>query len=459
MGELDHRTLIIGGTREELSLLSGILRQEFPSSADPPRHPMGEAALEALRSDPPDLVLALAGAEPDRLLDLLGRTPGLGTDISLVILAGEGRSELAGQTSALEAAEVLDLGPETGSDLARAIRRALDRSSETRERGRLQALIEVAREALSVIDPTGVVCYSSPSISRMLGYAPEERVGMNAVDDVHPEDRPRVRQELQRLLREPGYLPRLRYRIRHKNGEWRTHDAVARNRLDDPDIRGIVVSALDVTAEAEAQEHIRYQATLLNAVGQAVIATDLEGEVIYWNRAAEELYGWAPAEAVGRRIVELTAPAPRRAQAEEIMETLRRRGRWSGEFEVQRRDGSSFPAYVTNSPVIGSDGDMIGIIGVSSDLSDLKRTEEALRERMKELQTLHRVSQIVNRSDLSLHDRLQGVVDLLPLGWLHPEVTEARLVLKDLSVQTPDFRETPWMQSARIAPSTHLVVS
>ena len=64
-----------------------------------------------------------------------------------------------------------------------------------------------------------------------------------------------------------------------------------------------------VRADQSDFETIRFQAALLNSVGQAVIASDVDGIVIYWNSAAERLHGLAAQEAVGRPIVALT-PAP-----------------------------------------------------------------------------------------------------------------------------------------------------
>jgi PAS domain S-box-containing protein len=55
-----------------------------------------------------------------------------------------------------------------------------------------------------------------------------------------------------------------------------------------------------------AEEQIRFQRRLLDAIGQAIIATDLPGRIIYWNRAAKELYGWSTEEVMGRPIVEVT---------------------------------------------------------------------------------------------------------------------------------------------------------
>ena len=89
-------------------------------------------------------------------------------------------------------------------------------------------------------------------------------------------------------------------------------------------------------------EAARFQTHLLDTVEQAVIATDLDGIVTYWNQFAQQLYGWKSQEAVGRHIMELTTPEVMTNQALEIMARLRQGASWTGEFRVQRRDGTTF---------------------------------------------------------------------------------------------------------------------
>lgn len=142
-------------------------------------------------------------------------------------------------------------------------------------------------------------------------------------------------------------------------------------------------------AERErAEAQIRLQANMLDAVGSAVIATELDGRVIYWNRAAEALYGWSPSEALGRNIEDLILAAQAREEALAIMERLRAGDVWSGEFLVQRKDGTTFPALVVDSPVSSATGELVAIIGVSNDLTERKRMEEALRDTESLLRTV-----------------------------------------------------------------------
>ncbi len=128
-----------------------------------------------------------------------------------------------------------------------------------------------------------------------------------------------------------------------------------------------------------AEKRVSFQAQLLDAVGQAVIATDSQGKVIYWNRGAEDLYGWSQQEAIGRSIVELTPSEELIERAEEVMGDLMAGKSWTGEFTVRRRDGTSFPALVTDTPVLDEAGNVAAIIGVSTDITDIKDTDELRR--------------------------------------------------------------------------------
>ncbi len=130
----------------------------------------------------------------------------------------------------------------------------------------------------------------------------------------------------------------------------------------------------------QQQEQNRFKASLLATVGQAVVATDLNGSVTYWNNAAEKIYGWTEEEAIGNNIIELTPVSFPKKKGNEIMEYLKRGDSWSGEILAKKKDGSIFPAFLTDSPIRNQQGEMTGIIGVSTDISERKRTEQELLE-------------------------------------------------------------------------------
>jgi PAS domain S-box-containing protein len=126
---------------------------------------------------------------------------------------------------------------------------------------------------------------------------------------------------------------------------------------------------------------------VIEAVGQAVIATNLAGEVFAWNRSAERLYGWSLAEALGRNILTLTPTRKSEAQARAIFARLKEGETWSGEFEVQRRDGSSFTAWVVDAPIVDARGALAGVVGISVDAAEERAAPESLPRQIEALAT------------------------------------------------------------------------
>src|SRR6185436_8779718 len=114
---------------------------------------------------------------------------------------------------------------------------------------------------------------------------------------------------------------------------------------------------------------------LLDAVEQAVIATDPNGTVIFMNRYAEKLYGWKEPDALGRPIIDVVPSEVPREEAREHVLRMGRGERFSGERLLQRHDGTTFEGSVTTSPILDSEGRQIGVVGLSRDITAYKQAE------------------------------------------------------------------------------------
>jgi diguanylate cyclase (GGDEF)-like protein/PAS domain S-box-containing protein len=141
-------------------------------------------------------------------------------------------------------------------------------------------------------------------------------------------------------------------------------------------VDGVVVSMQNVTARLAAEEGIHFQTVLLAAIGQAVVVTDPEGRVVFWNPAAERMHGWLAADALGEYASALVPPASVE-QAQEIADTIAAGNTWTGDFIALRQDGTQFPAIVTDTPVFDDDGQLVAIIAISTDISERKEVEKA----------------------------------------------------------------------------------
>ena len=129
-----------------------------------------------------------------------------------------------------------------------------------------RAITEQASEMLAILDANGMTKYESPSNISVLGYEPDELVGTNLLELIHPDDLPAARQTFGRVLGSPGIPLRTELRYRHKDGSYRTLAVIAKNLLHDPIIAGIVVNSRDITESRALREQL-HQAQKMEAIG------------------------------------------------------------------------------------------------------------------------------------------------------------------------------------------------
>jgi PAS domain S-box-containing protein/putative nucleotidyltransferase with HDIG domain len=244
------------------------------------------------------------------------------------------------------------------------------RESEARYR----SLVQVSPEAVFINRGDRIVFINQAGLKMFGAEHPDQVLGRSPLDFFHPDYHPLIRERIHRMREGKQAVPLIEEKIVRLDGSLLDVEVVAAP-LEEQGETAIQVILRDISERKRGQELLAFQAHLLQAVGSAVIATDLDGRVTYWNRAAEQLYGWSSAEALGRPVTELTPAEQSREQSSEIMEQLTAGQSWSGEFLVRRKDGTEFPAYVITAPITDAGGNLAGVIGVSTDLSEIKEAQ------------------------------------------------------------------------------------
>jgi PAS domain S-box-containing protein len=206
---------------------------------------------------------------------------------------------------------------------------------------RFARLVEASADMITVIDEQGVVRYDSPAVERILGWLGSERVGRSVFEYLHPDDVDELRRVFAEFVRSPGATQTATVRVRHAGGSWRLIEALGRNLLDDPLIRGVVVNARDVTERAALEERLA-QAQKLEAIGR------LAGGVAHdFNNLLTAVIGHA--ELLDRRLAPL---APERADLGEIRHAAQRAAQLTRQLLAFGRRQVGRPAPVVVSEVV-----------------------------------------------------------------------------------------------------------
>jgi PAS domain S-box-containing protein len=139
-------------------------------------------------------------------------------------------------------------------------------------------------------------------------------------------------------------------------------------------ITGVICAATDITQRRQAQADLQLQSQLLNALDGSVNLVDAQGLLRYTNPKFDALFGYAPGELVGRHVSVLNAPESAEQTAMVILAALARNGRWQGELENRRKDGSRFwthaSAVAVRHPEIGECW-----LTLQADITDLRNVQ------------------------------------------------------------------------------------
>jgi len=285
----------------------------------------------------------------------------------------------------------------TGTGLTVYLRDITERKQSDMARRLLSSIVEFSDDAIISKNLDGIILSWNLGAERIFGYKAEEAIG-KPITLIIPEERWHEEPEIIRQIAAGKSLEHYETVRQRKDGTLLDISVtVSPMRDEQGKVIGASKIARDVTAQKAAEQEIRFQAHLLNAVEQAVIATDLAGKVIYWNNFAESLYGWSAAEAVGSNIFDLTPAIESKDRAAEIFATLKNGHSWTGELTLRRRDGSTFPAMITDSPITNDSGELMGIVGVSVDITDEKIAEQERQRLLALEQNAREAAEAANR--------------------------------------------------------------
>ena len=179
-----------------------------------------------------------------------------------------------------------------------------------------RALVENARDVIHVINADGTTRYITPSVQHLLGWAPAEVVGRSAVGLIHRDDLESATAQIRQGRETPEEGRPLTLRVRHRDGSWRVFEAIGRNLLDDPRVRGIIVNSRDVTERRRAEEQSLRLAAFARENPNPIFELAHDGAVVWVNAAGQRLVASLGVDGPARVLPEDHAALLRQAVAE-----------------------------------------------------------------------------------------------------------------------------------------------
>ena len=260
------------------------------------------------------------------------------------------------------------------------------------------AIVDSSDDAIVSKTLDGLITSWNRAAERIFGWTAAEAVGRSITIVIPPD----------RLAEEEDILARI------KQGEKIEHFETTRMRKDGTrfeisltvspikNAKGEVIGASkiarDISARLHGDEAIARLAAIVNSADDAIVSKTLDGVITSWNRAAQAMFGWTAAEAVGQRIT-LIIPRERWHEEDEVLARVRK-GESIDHFDTVRvrKNGERIDVSLTVSPVKDARGRIIGASKIARDVSDRKRAEA---ERTKLLQTVQQAreeAEELNRS-------------------------------------------------------------
>ncbi|EKF74529.1 sensory box protein [Alcanivorax hongdengensis A-11-3] len=251
------------------------------------------------------------------------------------------------------------------------------------------------------------------NFDRLLGY--DSAYFRNFFGDleelVHPDDLPRIRRAMVAHFKGQSDSYHAVYRLRHADGEWRwiEDDGRVVERAKSGRALRMIGTRRDITDDRQAQEQLRLAATVFENAPEGIFILDNQFRFQAVNARFEQITGYTESMVLGKQVLDHEGTTANSDTYKMITAALKENGFWEGEINEKRHNGEHFPEWLQVSAVRDEQKRVIRYVGMISDLTTRKETEEQLQF----LSNFDRLTGLANRSQFREH--------------LHKSLTLARL--------------------------------
>lgn len=280
---------------------------------------------------------------------------------------------------------------------------------------RFRALIKNSADAIALLDANGVSVYDSPSAPGLLGYDPDDWLGKSAFELIHADDSQKIREMFENLAKTPGARVNSTFRLQHKNGSWLWIEAVATNLFDEPSVNAIVINYRDITERKHTEESLRESEekyrTLVEKMNEGVIVVDNNDVIQFVNNRFTQLIGYSHEELLGRVAYDLFIQEEDQSLIKEKNDLRLEKKSDEYELRMKTKSGEIIWVRISGSPILDTQGNVIGSIGINTDITQHKQAEQELKQRLADFEAVNRLSSAMREAQ-TLNELLPIILDV-----------------------------------------------
>lgn len=243
---------------------------------------------------------------------------------------------------------------------------------------RYKILTEITIEGI-IMHKGGIIIDVNPSAQKMTGYSSEYVKGKSILDFIHPDSLDLIKSKLN-----TGYSGSFEATIICADKSSLEIEIEAKNVIVDGE-ENRVVAFRNITNKKKSEEEILTLSTAVKQSPTSIVITNINGIIEYVNPKFTKVTGYEYEEAVGKNPSILKTEHTKSEDYKEMWETISNGNTWTGEFLNKRKDGTNYWELASISPIIDENGKTIKYIAVKEDITERKKTEDALLRSEKEL--------------------------------------------------------------------------
>ncbi|MGZ9234856.1 MAG: PAS domain S-box protein [Anaerolineales bacterium] len=269
---------------------------------------------------------------------------------------------------------------------------------------RFRAWIENSSDIVTVLDSSGVIQHESSSVTRLLGYAPEDLLGKNAFDFVHPEDQEKIINLFLENIQGPDTTTAAEFRFRHQDGSWKSLEAAGRTYIDEHDEVVALINSRDITDRQRAEQALKEKERLLSEAQRighiGSWSYDIPADRITFSDEMYRLLDILPTEFnhTSKGLLNLIYASDRSLTAKWLEDT--KVGMQSKElnFRIFRKNSELRYLQWTGAVNFDNNGRPIRFIGTMQDVTERRAAEMQIEQQIKRLTALSEIDHAIMSS-------------------------------------------------------------